>query len=243
MRLIDRIDPRVKLVWCLVLMFTALLSDHIATELTVLGLILLTDAVFTRDLKKYKVLCVLFLIVASQIFLMQLLFNREGTVIAHWWILSVYSGAIPMAFLGTFRTMAVSFAAIQMLSWTSSDDAVLMLISWKIPYRYAMLVSMAQRFFPLLKEEYNSIVQSQAVRGVPTDGVKNQIKVLPATFLPFLYRAIRHTSEIALSMELRGFGKTKRRTFMKDLHLTFSEIALMILLVAIFFVTRFYFHI
>ena len=31
MRLIDRIDPRVKLVWCLVLMFTALLSDHIAT--------------------------------------------------------------------------------------------------------------------------------------------------------------------------------------------------------------------
>ena len=81
------------------------------------------------------------------------------------------------------------------------------------------------------------------MRGVPTDGVKNQIKVLPTTFLPFLYRAIRHTSEIALSMELRGFGKTKRRTFMKDLHLTIPEIAFMILLVAVFIVTRFCFYI
>lgn len=239
---IERIDPRVKLAWCLVLILTALLSHHLVTELVIFSLILLTDAVFTRNLKKYKVLFVLFLIVASQIFLMQLLFNREGTLIAHWWVISIYSGAVPAALLGTFRTVAVSCAAIQMLSWTSSDDAVLMLVSWKVPYRYAMLISMAQRFFPLLRDEYQSIVQSQAVRGVPINGVKNQIKILPVTFLPFLYRAIRHTSDIALSMELRGFGRTKHRTFMKDLHLSVPEILFTVSLLALFFVNCFYFH-
>lgn len=243
MKWIEGVDPRVKLLWCLLLLFTALFTPYIVTELAILVIVFFTDLIFTGNLKKYKVLLVLFLVVASQIYLMQILFNREGTVIAQWWIFSLYSEAIPTATLGTLRTMAISFAAIQMLSWTSADDAVLMFISWKVPYRYAMLISMAQRFFPLLKDEYNSITESQAVRGVPTDGVKNKIKVLPTTFLPFLYRAIRHTSDIALSMELRGFGKTKQRTFMKELHLSRGEILVMVLFVLLFLVTHFYFHI
>ena len=32
MRMIDRVDPRLKLIWCLVLLFTALLAHHILTE-------------------------------------------------------------------------------------------------------------------------------------------------------------------------------------------------------------------
>lgn len=243
MRMIDRIDPRLKLIWCLVLLFTALLAHHILTEVAILLVILLTDLAFTRDLKKYKVLIVIFLIVASQIYVMQLLFGREGELIWKWWIISVYSGSIPAATLGTLRTVAVSFAAIQMICWTSAEDVVLMLRSWHVPYRYAMLVTMAQRFFPLLKGEYQSIVQSQAVRGVATDTVWQKIKVLPMTFLPFLYRAIRHTSEIALSMELRGFGRSKERTFMKDLHYRPAEIALSIALVLLFFVLNIVFHI
>ena len=171
MRMIDRVDPRLKLIWCLVLLFTALLAHHILTEVVLLLVILLTDLAFTRDLKKYKVLIVIFLIVASQIYVMQLLFGREGELIWKWWIISVYSGSIPAATLGTLRTVAVSFAAIQMICWTSAEDVVLMLRSWHVPYRYAMLVTMTQRFFPLLKGEYQSIVQSQAVRGVDTDTV------------------------------------------------------------------------
>lgn len=243
MRLIDKIDPRMKLVWCLVLLFTALLSDNIVTEAAVLALVLITDILLTKSLKKYKVLLLLFLVVASQIFLMQILFNREGHIIADWWIISVYSGALPAALLGTLRTVAVSCTAIQMLSWTSADDAVLMLVSFKAPYRYAMLVSMAQRFFPLLKAEYQAIVDSQAVRGVPTNGLKNQLRLLPVTFLPFLYRSVSRTSEIALSMELRGFGYAKTRTFMKELHLAKTEVAFMALLLILFLVTRCYFKI
>lgn len=239
----DDFDPRLKLIWCLVLLITAILSNHVLTQALIIALVFSTDLLFTGNIKKYRVLLIVFVIVASQLFLMQLLFNREGVIIYQWWIIDIYSGAFSAAILGTLRTIAVSVAAIQMMTWTPSEDITLMLVGWHVPYRYAMLVTMTERFLPLLKEEYASIVESQAVRGVATNGIVNKLKMLPATLMPFLYRAIRHTSEIALSMELRGFGKSKTRTFAKDLQPSLAEYFLGILLIFAFIVFHFYFHI
>ena len=242
-KLSDNIDPRLKLVWCLILMVTALLARHVTTLAFLIGLVLVSDLILTGSLKKYRVLLIIFAVVASQIFMMQFLFNREGAMVWQWGILKVYSGALPAALIGTLRTVSLSLSAIQMLTWTSSEDAVLMLVSWGVPYRYAMLVTMAERFLPLLKSEYAAIRESQAVRGVAVDGVINQLKMMPSTMMPFLYRAVRHTSEIALSMELRGFGRSKERTFMRELRPAMPEIAGAVLLLAVFCVSNFYFHI
>lgn len=239
MRLIDRIDPRIKFLWCILLIFSALSANHILTEGCLLLLILLTDGIFTRNFKKYKALIVVFLLVASQVFLMQLLFGREGEMIAHWHFISVYSGSVPAAVMGTLRTMTVSLSAIQLFGWTSAEDAVLMLRSFKVPYRYAMLVTMAQRFFPLLKEEYRTIQESLEVRGRETDTVIQKIRILPQTMLPFLYRSLRRTSDIALSMELRGFGYSNERTFSKELCCKPSEQRLAALLIILFILCNF----
>lgn len=234
MRIIDRIDPRIKFLWCILLIFSALSANHILTEGCLLLLILLTDGIFTRNFKKYKALIVVFLLVASQVFLMQLLFGREGEMIAHWHFISIYSGSIPAAVMGTLRTMTVSLSAVQFFGWTSAEDAVLMLRSFKVPYRYAMLVTMAQRFFPLLREEYRTIQESLEVRGMETDTVIQKIRILPQTMLPFLYRSLRRTSDVALSMELRGFGYGKERTFSKKLHCQPPDFFLGVLFLTLF---------
>lgn len=239
----DVFDPRLKLIWCLVLLFTAMLSSSLRTQAIIIALVFFTDLFLTGSVKKYKILLLLFLIIASQLFLMQLLFNREGAVIWQWGIIEIYRGAFSAALLGVLRTVAVSLSAIQMMTWTPSEDAVLMLIGYRVPYRYAMLITMAERFLPLLKEEYASISESQAVRGVAAAGLVNRLKMLPLTVMPFLYRALRRTSEIALSMELRGFGKSDTRTFSKELRLTAAEIVCCFLLLIAFLVLNFYFHI
>lgn len=243
MRLIDRIDPRIKFLWCILLIFSALSANHIFTEICLLAIILLTDSIFTRNFKKYKALIAVFFLVASQVFLMQLLFGREGEMIAHWHFISVYSGSVPTAVMGTLRTMVVSLGAIQLFGWTSAEDAVLMLRSFKVPYRYAMLVTMAQRFFPLLKEEYRTIQESLEVRGMETDTVIQKIRILPQTMLPFLYRSLRRTSDIALSMELKGFGYGKERTFSKELCCKPPELLLAALLIILFVLCNFIFKI
>jgi len=236
MDFIEKIDPRTKLVWCLTLILTALFSQNLILEIGMIALVMITDCIFSNHLKKYKILLPIMLLVASQIVVIQLLFCRDGDLLWKWGILSVYTGAIPVAALGISRTAAVTLAAVQFMTWTSAIDAALMLIAWGVPYRYAMLVVMTKRFFPLMQKEYLAISESQSVRGYPSEGIKNRIKNLPLTFMPLLYRTVRHTSDIALAMELKGYGRSKQRTFGKHLHLKSWEMISMTALV-LFFIT------
>ncbi len=236
MAFIEEIDPRTKLVWCLTLILTALLSQNLIQEIGMIALVMITDCIFSNHLKKYKILVPVMLLVASQIIVIQLLFCRDGELVWQWGIVSVYTGAIPAAALGITRTVAITFAAVQFMTWTSATDAALMLISWHVPYRYAMLVVMTKRFFPLMQKEYLAISESQSVRGYPSEGIKNRIKNLPLTFMPLLYRTVRHTSDIALSMELKGYGRSKQRTFGKQLHLKSWEMISMVVFI-LFFIT------
>jgi energy-coupling factor transport system permease protein len=115
-----------------------------------------------------------------------------------------------------------------------------MLLKFKIPYRYAMLVGLGVRFVPLMKDEYKSIVESQSTRGLKMDSVWDSIRCLIPTFLPFLYRAVRRATEIALAMELKGYGRNISRTFSADLSLQKYDIALifgMLLIIIISFMS------
>lgn len=240
MTFIEKVDPRTKLIWCLTLILIALLARNAIEGIAIIGLVIFTDCIFSHNLKKYRILLPVILIVGSQILFIQLLFCREGELLWQWGIISVYTGAVPAAALGISRTTAVTFAAVQFITWTPSTDVALMLISWRVPYRYAMLTVVAKRFFPLMQKEYHAISDSQSVRGVPAEGIKNRIKNLPMTFMPLLYRAIRHSTDIALSMELKGFGRSKQRTFGKQLHLKSWEIFSMMVFILFFITVNFY---
>ena len=39
----DGLDPRLKLIWCLVLLFTALLSSSLRTQIIIIALVFFTD--------------------------------------------------------------------------------------------------------------------------------------------------------------------------------------------------------
>lgn len=215
--MISKIDPRLKFVWCLTILSAALITDNILGQLILIGLLFISQWSMTKSLKSFGILTLVLLVVGSQLLIIQLLFCREGVVIWEWGILKIYSEAVPNALLGYLRTSALAYAAVQFIAWTPSIDGILMLKSFGLPYRYAMLVGVAARFFPLMQKEYAAISQSQMVRGLDTTGVWRKIKALPPTFFPLLYRALRRSADTALSMELRGFGLYKERTFTKEL--------------------------
>lgn len=231
MNFAERLDPRLKLLWCILLIVATFCYQTIHGEAAIILAAVVADFLFTKSLKKYKVMIILMLVVASQLFLIQFLFCRQGHLIWQWGILKVYSEFWHLALLGTLRTSAIAVSAVQFLTWTSSKQATLMLVGWHIPYRYAMLTGIASRFLPLMQKEYLSICDSQTVRGLPCDGAWNKVKTLLPTFFPFLYRAIRRSSETALSMELRGFGRDKVRTFTTSLHMRGWEKAALIIII------------
>ena len=74
------------------------------------------------------------------------------------------------------------------------------------------------------------IYESQAARGLPMYGTLQKIKGLIPVTMPFLFRSFRRASETALAMELRGFGRQKERTFLKDLRFSRHELAAILLM-------------
>ena len=117
----------------------------------------------------------------------------------------------------------ISFSAFQYGRHTDPLDMAQMLVRFKIPYRYAMLILMIARFFPVMVNAYHSIRESQSARGVPCDRISEKIKNMLATILPLIYRSLRIANDAALSVELRGFGRYETRSFDRELKLKSKE--------------------
>lgn len=222
-----KLDPRTKLVWYVLMIYLSLYYETGVQLGLVLLACVLTALIINGSLKQYKAMLVILVLLGLQILLFQLLFCREGVLIYQWGILKIYNQALPLAATGILKASIIFFASMQFFTSASPQEFTLMLMKFKIPYRMAMLVELTVRFFPIMQAEYVSIVNSQCTRGLKMESVWDHLKGIIPTFLPFLYRAVRRSSETALAMELRGYGRSKTRTFSSALALKANDWVLM----------------
>lgn len=228
-----KFDPRTKLVWYVLMIYFALISGTARELGYVLLAGLISSFILTGSFKQKKAMLIILLLLGFQILLVQLLFCRQGTLLYHWGILKIYSQALPLAVTGILKATLIFSASLQFFTSSSAQEFTLMLVKFKIPYRFAMLVGLSVRFLPIMKEEYGSIIDSQCTRGLKLDNVWDELKAIMPTFMPFLYRAVRRSSEIALAMELRGYGRSKRRTFPADIVMNDRDIAVIAVMLLI----------
>jgi len=84
------------------------------------------------------------------------------------------------------------------------------------PYKAAYSVSLALRYIPTLQREYIEISQAQQARGVDlSKNVKllDRLKGMISIVFPLIVTSIDKIEIIAYAMELRSFGKNRRRTW------------------------------
>ena len=77
-------------------------------------------------------------------------------------------------------------------------------------------MSIAMRYIPDIQRDYHSISQAQQARGVELgknekffSRLKNSVNIL----LPLILTSLNRIDTISNAMELRGFGKNKKRTW------------------------------
>ncbi|MCO5385125.1 energy-coupling factor transporter transmembrane component T [Desulfosporosinus sp.] len=216
---LSMLDPRTKLAWYVLMIYFSLISGTAVQLCLVLLAGIMASLILTGSLKQYKVVILILLFLGLQILVVQLIFCREGVLIYQWGILKIYSEALPLAITGFLKASIIVFASMQFFTSASPQEFTLMLMKFKIPYRFAMLVGLSVRFLPLMKAEYISIIDSQRTRGLRMESAWDNLKGIFPTFLPFLYRSVRRATETALAMELRGYGRTKTRTFTSNIAL------------------------
>jgi energy-coupling factor transport system permease protein len=85
-----------------------------------------------------------------------------------------------------------------------------------IPYSAAYAVSLTLRYIPDVQRDFQAISQSQQARGLELSGKASWFSRLRKTaqlLLPLVFSSIDRIDIISRAMELRGFGKYKKRSW------------------------------
>lgn len=85
-----------------------------------------------------------------------------------------------------------------------------------IRYTIAYSVALALRYIPDIQREYHEISQAQQARGIEMSSKESLVKRLKAAgaiLIPLILSSMDRIETISNAMELRGFGKNKKRTW------------------------------
>lgn len=184
-RFIAVVDPRTKALWMTTLILLSFLSDSILEMVVILLLIPVSSVIMRQKLATYKNVLPILLIIASQLVFLQILFCRQGEIIHSWWILDIYSQALPLAAVGILRTSTIVLAVMQFLSFTSALDLQLLLMKCGLPYKYATLAALGIRFMPLIEDEFEAIKDSQSARGLSMNSMVDNSEICLRWLCPY----------------------------------------------------------
>ena len=85
-----------------------------------------------------------------------------------------------------------------------------------VSYRISYAVSLALRYIPDIQREYRDISLAQQARGTEMSkkaSLVNRLKAASAILIPLILSSLDRIETISNAMELRGFGKEKKRTW------------------------------
>lgn len=127
------------------------------------------------------------------------------------------------------------------LKYTCSIPVVLLFVSTTNPsefaaslnrigvsYRISYAVSIALRYIPDIQREYYDISKAQQARGIEMSkkaGLVQRLKSVSVILIPLILSSLERIDTISNAMELRGFGKGKKRTWYEGKPFSRADIA------------------
>lgn len=91
------------------------------------------------------------------------------------------------------------------------------LYSCKVPYKICTIVELAFRYIPDISRDYTNIKISMQARGLELDAKKSgaiaRLKQNILILIPLVITSFDRISNISNAMDLRGFGKGKKRSY------------------------------
>ena len=216
------LDPRVKMVTFLVLMFTAFAISN-AWQLG-LAAALTAGIIAVGRLNPLRLLAAVRLILGMLVVmgLLNLFFARGGDVLAAWGPLTITTGGVQTAALYTLRfALVIVLGAVMMATTTPTalTDAIGSLLS---PLRrfgvhtqeIALVLCLALRFLPTLAREAHAVIDAQSARGgdIETGSPAKRLRALTAIVVPVFAGTLRHADNLALALDARCYEEGALRT-------------------------------
>ena len=223
---IHKLDPRTKLFGTVILIAALFVADnifcYILAAAAVFAVIAASRVPVRHILKGLKP--VLFLLIFSVIFN---LFLTDGKVLVQFWIFKITREGILRSLLMAVRLIFLVMGT-SLLTFTTTPNQLTdglekglgFLKVIRVPvHEFAMIMSIALRFIPILVEETDRIMKAQTARGADFEsgGLIKRGKAMIPLLVPLFISAFRRAADLAQAMEARCYHGGDGRTKMKPL--------------------------
>ena len=133
------------------------------------------------------------------------------------------------------KMIAMTLVFFILLATTRMQDlSAALVMQCHIPYEYAFMLTAALRFIPDFLAESKAIQEAQACRGyAPQGNLIHRFFSYMAIIKPLVLKAVTRSETMALSLELRGFGSRKVRSFGNKVALRIPDYALLLSMVTV----------
>ncbi len=114
------------------------------------------------------------------------------------------------------KYLSVIPLGMMFLLTTNPSEFAASLSSVGISYKAAFAVSLTLRYFPDMIRDYNDIALSQQARGLDLsrkEKLFTRLKNIMNIFVPLIFSSLDRVEVVSNAMDLRGFGKHKKRTW------------------------------
>lgn len=118
------------------------------------------------------------------------------------------------------KMMATFFLSLTYILAITPSEVAAGLYSMGLPYKLCSVVALALRYIPDIGRDYTNIKISMQCRGVELDpkrvSLMTRLKQTVLILVPLIISSFDRIGNIANAMDLRGFGKKKRRTYYSE---------------------------
>lgn len=132
----------------------------------------------------------------------------------------------------SLKIVCVILAAVIFFMTTEPSTLAASLNHIGLSYRISYLIGLALRYIPDVRRDYRIISQAQQARGVELSRESNvlrRIKNSAAILIPLFLSSHRRIDSISNALELRSFGKGKKRTWYHHQALTGIDVIFIVL--------------
>lgn len=147
------------------------------------------------------------------------IYGTRHELVHLFWRYSITAEQLFYMFNFTMKYMAVIPVALLFIMATNPSEFAASMNKIGISYRIGYAVAIALRYIPDVQRDYREISQAQQARGIDLskkDKFTNRLKNSAAILFPLVLSSIQRIETISNAMELRGFGKLKKRTWIVE---------------------------
>ncbi len=242
--LIHSLDARVKVVLSILYIVCSFLCKNVVSYAVLLASAVILIIISRIPLRMiFRALRpVLFILLFTV--LINVLWTDGEQLLLEWWIIKIYFEGIMNSVFVAVRIVVLIIGTSVFLTYTTTPieltDALESLLSplkvFHAPvHEFAMMVTIALRFIPILSEETTKIMQAQKARGADfsSGSLMQRARALIPVLIPLFVSAFRRADELATAMECRCYHGGEGRTRLYIPHCRVRDFVMLFAVVAL----------